>query len=102
MIESGADPNLPLGKGVGTALCSLTTSEAIKNHTLASSIAMVIGNNSTVHPFYVFSQVSYLLSHGANLLQPVVTREGFPPGCVTDFIYEVANEVIMQSLLSVN
>ena len=42
LIESGADPNLPLGKGVGTALCAITTSEAIKNHTLASSIAMVL------------------------------------------------------------
>ena len=42
LIESGADPNLPLGKGVGTALCAITTTEAIKNHTLASSIAMVL------------------------------------------------------------
>ena len=41
LVESGADPNLPLGKGVGTALCAVTTTEAIKHHTLASSIAMV-------------------------------------------------------------
>lgn len=44
LLESGADPNLPLGEGVGTALCSLTTHAALKKRDAAASITMVSSN----------------------------------------------------------
>lgn len=41
LLEEGADPNLPLGRGVGTALCTITTHTALKKRDISSSLALV-------------------------------------------------------------
>ena len=41
LLEEGADPNLPLGRGVGTALCIITTHTTLKKRGISSSLALV-------------------------------------------------------------
>jgi hypothetical protein len=41
LLEGGADPNLPLGRGVANALCVLTTHPALRKRDLPTSLALV-------------------------------------------------------------
>ena len=59
LLGSGADPNLPLGEGVGTALCSLTTHAALKTRDGAASITMV--SSTLLHIICCTVSVEYKL-----------------------------------------
>ncbi len=41
LLSSGSDPNLPLGRGIGTALCCLISVLALKKRDLNNSLKIV-------------------------------------------------------------
>ena len=51
LLMKGADPNFPLGRGVATALCSLTTHTAHKRRNSKATF-MMVGLVMHVHFYY--------------------------------------------------
>lgn len=41
LLEHGADPNLPLGRAVGSALCALTSHTALKKRDYGATLTLV-------------------------------------------------------------
>ncbi|XP_030228460.1 ankyrin repeat and MYND domain-containing protein 1 [Gadus morhua] len=60
LLKGGADPNLPLGRGVGSALCALTN----------------IDYDSTGHPHDRAKMLDMLDKAGADIRMPVLVGEG--------------------------
>ena len=73
LLESGADPNVPLGKGAGNAVCTLTTNKA---HRSRSSVA-VTATLSLLHK---------LILAGADIFAKVMLAKG-KVGTVMDFAH---------------
>ncbi|KAK2514189.1 hypothetical protein Q9966_015872 [Columba livia] len=73
LLEHGADPNLPLSRAVGSALCAAVSTAYEQQRTAAQRIALV----------------DKLLEAGANILAPVPLREGQTKavGTAVDYAY---------------
>ena len=91
LLEGGADPSLPLGRGVANALCILTTHPALRKRDLPNSLALVrilysVENRNsalTISPM----KVSKLMKYGADVLQSVKITDHSDPGTVADFAH---------------
>lgn len=79
LLENDADPNLPLGKGVGNVVCALTTTKAHKARAYISVSAAV----ALLHK---------LLFAGADIFARVLLSKG-KVGSVLDFAYAVFQSV---------
>ncbi|OCT81058.1 ankyrin repeat and MYND domain-containing protein 1 [Xenopus laevis] len=73
LLANGADPNLPLSRGVGSALCAAVNTDYEKGRTSLARIAMV----------------DRLIKAGANMLMPITIRGGRKSavGTATDYAY---------------
>ncbi|XP_069831644.1 ankyrin repeat and MYND domain-containing protein 1 isoform X2 [Dendropsophus ebraccatus] len=73
LLANGADPNLPLSRGVGSALCTAVNIAYEKKRTLPARIALV----------------DRLIKAGANILMPIVIESGKRTvlGTATDYAY---------------
>ena len=69
LLSHSLDLNLPLGPGIASALCIVTSLRAQSLRPVQRSIKLV----------------KSLLEAGANLLLPVEVREGMPMGTIVDF-----------------
>ena len=102
LIDNGADPNLPLGSGIGNVLCVMTTHMAHKIRLAAikqscsgeSSSSSSSRETGTMTPIQL---VDYLMIFGAHLTAPVKFSKDFV-GVVTDFAHAtfktVCSEVV--------
>lgn len=79
LLENGADPNLPLGKGVGNVLCALTTIKAHKARACVSVTAAL-------------AVLLKLLDAGVDIFVRVVLAKG-KIGTVLDFAYAAFQSV---------
>ncbi len=61
LLEHGGDPNLRLGAGVGTALCSLTTQQALKWRDGTTSLRMVSGQPAFINDCVCVCVLSHLI-----------------------------------------
>lgn len=58
LLENGADPNLPLGRNLGNAICALTTHEAHRCRTgLPTSSCLILLQKLMVSGADIFSKV---------------------------------------------
>ncbi|XP_072263845.1 ankyrin repeat and MYND domain-containing protein 1 isoform X2 [Pyxicephalus adspersus] len=73
LLANGADPNLALSRGVGSALCAAVNTAYEKKRTLPARIALV----------------DRLIKAGANILMPILLGEGKRTalGTATDYAY---------------
>lgn len=79
LLENGADPNLPLGKGVGNIVCALTTNKAHKARASVAIAAAVV----LLHK---------LVLAGADIFAMVVLAKG-KVGTVLDFAHAAFQSV---------
>ncbi|XP_071403051.1 ankyrin repeat and MYND domain-containing protein 1 [Centroberyx affinis] len=74
LLKGGADPNLPLGRGVGSALCALAN----------------INYHSGGHPCNKAKLLDMLVKAGANMLMPVMVGEVL--GTAVDYAHYAFNQ----------
>lgn len=79
LLENNADPNLPLGKGVGNAICALTICKAHKSRAPVSISASL-------------SLLHLLILSGADVFAKVMLAKR-RVGTVLDFAYAALREV---------
>lgn len=72
LLKGGANPNVPLGKGVCSAICCLTLHAALKRRDLQSSMALL----------------DKLIGHKADILLPIRVWDNWSPGTAADFAHE--------------
>jgi len=87
LLENGADPNLPLGFGIGNALCVMATHNAHKIR-LATSRQ----RGSEVDRKTPIQLMDYLMSAGANLTAPVKFGRDYV-GILIDFAHATFKSV---------
>ncbi len=80
-MEHGADPNIPLGKAAGNALCALTTHTAHRIRAFTSTSSSLV----LLHK---------LMMKGGNIFSPVRLHNG-EIGTVIDFAHAAFKEVTL-------
>nr|XP_056706391.1 ankyrin repeat and MYND domain-containing protein 1 [Euleptes europaea] len=73
LLAAGADPNLPLGQAVGSALCAVVNPAYDRNRTLQNKMALI----------------NMLIAGGADMLMPITIGDGAKTavGTVVDYAY---------------
>jgi ankyrin repeat protein len=76
LLSHGADPNLPLGQGIGSALCAVTALHSQRRRSTEASIHLI----------------NKLVEHGSNVFLPIRVSSRTFQGTAVDYAYWAFNQ----------